>query len=218
MTVKLDKKTRDQLIELNKVNKICLEGTILKIIDPDGDPEFEAYIKEAIDKDKEIRCKRLDVTKQVQIQNNDLVKWKKENERVNEELKIALTEAEESNEAMLLAKQQAEDALKETEKARLEAVAAKHEAEQSKNSAVNDLEILQKKSQFEMIGDIVNVSLKIIIGVGVVVTIVYLITLFAGLKTDVISSAWVNVMSILLTNAFSIIGTLMGVKTMSEKK
>ena len=44
------------------------------------------------------------------------------------------------------------------------------------------------------------------------------ISLFAGFKTEVIGSAWVNIMSILLTNAFSIIGTLMGMKTMSDNK
>ncbi len=218
MIIKIDKKTRDQLIELNKTNKICLEGTLLKIIDTDGDSEFDTYIKEAIEKDKEIRRKRLDITKQIQIKNTDLSKWKNENERVNEELTKALKEAEESNKAMLIAKQEAEIALKDTETARQEAVLAKQEAEQAKNSAINDLEILQKKSQFEMIGDIVNVTLRIIIGVGIVVTVVFLISIFAGLKTEVISSAWVNVMSILLTNAFSIIGTLMGVKTMSERK
>ena len=38
------------------------------------------------------------------------------------------------------------------------------------------------------------------------------------IKTDVISSAWVNFMSILLTNSFSIIGTIMGMKTISDNK
>jgi hypothetical protein len=43
-------------------------------------------------------------------------------------------------------------------------------------------------------------------------------SLFAGFNTDVIGSSWVNIMSILLTNAFSIIGTLMGMKTASDNK
>jgi len=50
--IKIDKETRDQLMELNKTNKICLEGNILKIIDPDGDVEFEKYINDSIEKDK----------------------------------------------------------------------------------------------------------------------------------------------------------------------
>ena len=77
---------------------------------------------------------------------------------------------------------------------------------------------MQKKTQFELIGSIVRVALWVILGVGITVTIVYVISLFAGFKTEVIGSAWVNIMSILLTNAFSIIGTLMGMKTMSDNK
>jgi hypothetical protein len=223
--IKIDKKTKDQLLEMFKTKKISLEGNILKVIDPDGDVEFETYIKESIEKDKDNRRKRLDVTRQVQSQNNDLTKWKKENERVNKQLTKALEEAEESNKAMLVAKQEAELALEDAQKAkidaenaRIEAEKARQEAEQAKNSAVNDLELMQKKTQFELIGNIVRVALWVILGVGITTTIVYVISLFAGFNTDVIGSSWVNIMSILLTNAFSIIGTLMGMKTMSDNK
>ena len=223
--IKIDKKTKDQLLEMHKTKKISLEGNILKVIDPDGDVEFETYIKESIEKDKDNRRKRLDVTKQVQSKNTDLVKSEKENDRVNKQLKSALEEAEESNKAMLVAKQEAELALEDAQKAkidaenaRIEAEKARHEAEQAKNSAVNDLELMQKKTQFELIGNIVKVALWVILGVGITTTIVYVISLFAGFNTDVIGSSWVNIMSILLTNAFSIIGTLMGMKTMSDNK
>lgn len=223
--IKIDKKTKDQLLEMYKTKKISLEGNILKVIDPDGDVEFETYIKESIEKDKDNRRKRLDVTKQVQSKNTDLVKSEKENDRVNKQLKLALEEAEESNKAMLVAKQEAEQALEDAQKAkidaenaRIEAEKARHEAEQAKNSAVNDLELMQKKTQFELIGNIVKVALWVILGVGITTTIVYVISLFAGFNTDVIGSSWVNIMSILLTNAFSIIGTLMGMKTMSDNK
>lgn len=223
--IKIDKKTKDQLLEMFKTKKISLEGNILKVIDPDGDVEFETYIKESIEKDKDNRRKRLDVTRQVQSQNTDLTKWKKENERVNKQLTKALEEAEESNKAMLVAKHEAESALEDAQKAkidaenaRIEAEKARQEAEQAKNSAVNDLELMQKKTQFELIGNIVRVALWVILGVGVTTTIVYVVSLFAGFNTDVIGSSWVNIMSILLTNAFSIIGTLMGMKTMSDNK
>jgi hypothetical protein len=223
--IKIDKKTKDQLLEIYKSKKISLEGNILKVIDPDGDVEFESYIKESIEKDKDTRRKRLDVTRQVQSQNTDLTKWKKENERVNSKLTKALEEAEESNKAMLLAKQEAELALEDAHKAkidaenaRIEAENARQEAENAKNSAVNDLELMQKKTQFELIGNIVRVALWVILGVGITTTIVYVVSLFAGFNTDVIGSSWVNIMSILLTNAFSIIGTLMGMKTMSDNK
>jgi len=219
MMIKIDKNTKSQLLELYKTKKICLEGNILKVIDSDGDPEFEKYIQEATEKDKEVRRKRLDVTRQVQSQNTDLVKWKKENERVNKQLTKALEEAEDSNQAMLAAKQEAESALEEAQKARvdaenarIEAEKARQEAEQAKNLAENDLELMQKKTQFELIGNIVKVALWVIMGVGGVVTAVYLIALFKGLNTDVIGSTWTNIVSILLTNSFSIVGTIMGVK------
>lgn len=223
--IKLNKETQDKLIELNRTKKICLEGNILKVIDPGDNKEFEDYIKESIEKDKESRRRRLEVTRRVQQQNTELVKWTAENQRVNDELKKALAEAEDSNKEMLEAQLDAEKALKEAEKSRfeaekagLEAEKARQEAENAKNTAVNDLEVIQKRSQFEMMGNIVKVSLFIVLGVGVTVTLVYLISLFAGFKAEVIGSAWVNVMSILLTNAFSIIGTLMGMKTMTEKE
>jgi len=230
--IKIDKKTKEQLLEIFKAKKISLEGNILKVIDPDGDQEFESYVKESIERDKDSRRKRLDITRQVQSQNTDLTKWKEENERVNKQVTKALEEAEESNKAMLIAKKEAEDALGEAhsarmeaekarveaENARTEAERARTEAENAKNSALNDLDLMQKKTQFELIGSIVRVALWVILGVGITVTIVYVISLFAGFKTEVVGSAWVNIMSILLTNAFSIIGTLMGMKTMSDNK
>jgi hypothetical protein len=219
MMIKIDKNTKSQLLELFKTKKISLEGNILKVIDSDGDTDFEKYIQEATEKDKDNRRKRLDVTRQVQSQNTDLTKWKKENERVNKQLTRALEEAEESNKAMLAAKQEAELALEDAqkakvdaEKARIEAEKARQEAEQAKKLAENDLELMQKKTQFELIGSIVKVALWVIMGVGGVVTAVYLIALFKGLNTDVICSTWTNIVSILLTNSFSIVGTIMGVK------
>ena len=230
--IKLDKNTKNQLIELYKTKKIGLEGNILKLIDADGDEEFMSYIKESIDRDKDSRRKRLDITKQVQSQNTDLTKWKNENERVNKELTIALEEAEESNKAMLVAKQEAEDSLEEAQTARVEAESARVEAENAKIAAENakiaaenakiaaesDLDLIQKKSQFELIGTIVRVALWVILGVGVVTTGMYLIALSTGLDTIVIGSTWSNIIGILLTNAFSIVGTIMGVKYASEKK
>ena len=223
--IKLDKNTKNQLIELYKTKKIGLEGNILKLIDADGDEEFMSYIKESIDRDKDSRRKRLDITKQVQSQNTDLTKWKNENERVNKELTIALEEAEESNKAMLVAKQEAEYSLEEAQTARVEAESARVEAEKARQEAENakiaaesDLDLIQKKSQFELIGTIVRVALWVILGVGVVTTGMYLIALSTGLDTIVIGSTWSNIIGILLTNAFSIVGTIMGVKYASEKK
>jgi hypothetical protein len=39
-----------------------------------------------------------------------------------------------------------------------------------------------------------------------------------GKDTQVISAAWSNIFGILLTNAFSIVGTIMGIKYATENK
>jgi Fe2+ transport system protein B len=223
--IKLDKHTRKQLIELFEKRKISIEGNILKIIDPDGDEKFEEYLEEAIEKDKNSRRKRLEVTKKVQKQNTELTKGQKENNRVNRQLTKALEEAEEHEKEAIKAKDDAIKAKDEAEASKIEALHQKRkadkarvEAENAKKAAENDLELLQRKTQFELIGTIVNVALWIILGVGITTTIMYGMSLFSGTDTTVISSTWNNIMGILLTNAFSIIGTIMGVKYASRKK
>jgi hypothetical protein len=115
------------------------------------------------------------------------------------------------------AKEEAEAARIEAETARIEAEKAKTEAENAKLAAENDLDLIQKKTQFELIGSIIKVALWVILGVGVVTTLVYLIAIFTGVDTAVIGSTWSNIVGILLTNSFSIVGTIMGVKYASEK-
>jgi Fe2+ transport system protein B len=216
--IKIDKKTKEQLIQLHQSKKISLEGNILKVIDVDGDIEFEKYVNESIEKDNTTRKKRLEITKQIQKQNKELTDWKTENERIHTELletlelnKTAIIEAENAKEEAELSKEKAE-------KAMIEAITARAEAESAKANAENDLELIQKKSQFELIGTIVKVALWVIMGVGVTTTVMFLIALFAGVDTSVIGSTWSNIIGILLTNAFSIVGTIMGVKYASEKK
>jgi len=77
---------------------------------------------------------------------------------------------------------------------------------------------MQKKTQFELISVIVRVALWVIIGVGIVTTLLYAIVLFKGIDNPIISSTWSNLLGILLTNSFSIIGTIMGIKYASDKK
>jgi hypothetical protein len=127
------------------------------------------------------------------------------------EVQEAMKEAE-------TAKIEAETAKIEAENARVEAEKAKIEAENAKLAAENDLDLIQKKTQFELIGTIIRVALWVILGVGVVTTGVYLIALFTGVDTAVIGSTWSNIIGILLTNSFSIVGTIMGVKYASESK
>lgn len=223
--IKIDKNTKLQLLELCKTKKITLEGNILKVINTEGDSDWEKYINESIDKDKENRRKRLEVTRQVQSQNKDLTNWKEENERVNAQLKVALEEAEFSKQEAITAKIQAEKSRDDAEVAMMEAEKSRHEAEVSKEEAMkakmaaeNDLDLLQKKTQFELIGSIIRVALWVILGVGIITTVVYVVALTTGVDTAVIGSTWSNIIGILLTNSFSIVGTIMGVKYASDKK
>jgi len=180
--VEVKEETKLTLLEIYKESSIGLEGNILKLIDSSGDDEFSIYIRDCIEKDKEKRRKRLEITKQVQDQNKELLKAKEEIERVNEELRLSLVEV--------------------------------HRA---KEDVENDLDILQKKTQYELINTIVKVALFVIIGVGITTTILYMVSMFTGKDTQIIGSTWSNMFGILLTNAFSIVGTIMGVKYANNK-
>lgn len=186
--IKFTGEAKEELLKLAKEKSVFLEGNILKLIDSAGDAELQAYVKEASEKDSEVRKKRLEMTKQVQDQNNELLKWKSENEKINEELKKALKEAEKS----------------------------KEEALKSKDAAVNDLDLLQKRTQNQLIESIVKVSLWVVCGVGVVTTLLFTVTLVKGIENKIVESMWSNMFGILLTNSFSIIGTIMGVKYASS--
>ena len=65
---------------------------------------------------------------------------------------------------------------------------------------------------------IVNVSLGIVISVGIAANLVYIISLFANKEVERVGTVWASIIGILLTNSFSILGTIMGVKYASEKE
>jgi len=196
--MKLNELSRDSLLKLAKEKKVYLEGNILKVLEAsDGDTEVTDYLKQSKDKDYTARRKRLQVTKQVQKQNKELVKKQEETDCLMIELQNAFDAAQKSEE---------------------EANKLREDAEKSKDKALEDLDLMQKKSQFELIGTIVRVALVIIIGVGIVTTIMYGIALMSGQDTQIIGSTWSNMFGILLTNAFSIVGTIMGVKYASDKE
>ena len=88
----------------------------------------------------------------------------------------------------------------------------KTEAEKLRDEAVEDLDTLQKRTQFELIGLIVRVALIVIVGVGITTTILYTAAIMMDKDTTLLGNAWSNLFGILLTNSFSIIGTIMGVK------
>ena len=188
--IEITEHTRNVLLEVAKKKKIYVEGNFLKLLKaPKGDKEFEEYLSTCKEKDVTARKKRLSVTKQVQSQNKELEQAAKDNEQLLLDLQVALDEAK----------------------------TAEKEAQKLKDEAVEDLDILQKRTQFELIGLIVKVALIIIIGVGVTTTLLYSIAMLAGKDTTLLGNAWSNMFGILLTNSFSIIGTIMGVKYATEK-
>lgn len=179
--IELGKDIEQGLLDIHAENGVMLEGNIIKLIKPSSD-EFAEYLKLASEKDKDNRRKRLEITRQIQAQNRDLISAQEENHSLMDELREALKKAEDS-----------------------------------KNLAENDLDLLQKKTQFELIGSIIKVALWIIIGVGVITSLLYFVALMTGKDTKILESAWSNMFGILLTNSFSIIGTIMGVKYASKE-
>jgi Fe2+ transport system protein B len=217
--VKFDSSAKKKLIELYDTRKISLEGNILKVIDADGDKEFAEYIKDCSDRDKETRRKRLEMTKQIQQQNRDLTESKESLESYQEELRHSLAKMQEAMTETQQAKEEAEALRLEAESsreaadlARIEAECAREEAENAKKQVESDLDVLQRKTQNELIGTIVKVALYVIVGVGLTTTVMYAVALSTNHDTQIIGSTWSNMFGILLTNAFSIVGTIMGVK------
>ena len=189
--IKVDKQTRDLLLQLQKDKRVVLEGNIIKVLEAEAnDTAFEEYLQSALVKDQETRKKRLDITKQIQAQNTELVQKQEEIGRINDELNASLEKTK----------------------------AAMVQAEQAREAALNDLDLLQKRSQTELIGTIVKVALWVVVGVGIITTGLYATALIANVETTLIGNTWSNMFGILLTNSFSIIGTIMGVKYATEKK
>ena len=191
----LDKNTKKQLIDLLKTKNIGLEGNIVKLIDTDGDEEFAAYLKQCTDKDVAARRKRLEMTKQVQTQNAELTKLNEANQKMMEELQETLKNVEESKLTFEVQNRELnewkQESLRLTEELQTEMVKseqARVAAENAKNEAENNLDLIQKKTQFELINNIVRVALYVIIGVGTITTGIYVYSMTIGMDTDIIGS------------------------------
>ena len=223
--IKIDSNTKKTLMDLYLKKGIGLEGNITKLIDGEDDEDFKKYLKECETKDSDKRKKRLEMTKKIQKQNEELVVVNRENERIMSELHQSLQEVEESRLTFEVQNRELnewkQDNLRLTEELKTEMTKseiARIDAERAKESALNDLDIIQKKNQTELISTIVKVALWVIMGVGFITTGVYVLTLLLGKDTQIISAAWSNIFGILLTNAFSIVGTIMGIKYATENK
>lgn len=223
--IKFGKDVRKQLMQLAEQKKLFLEGNIIKVVDSEDDSEFATYLQAASEKDKTSRKLRLDVTKQIQTQYRELQDKEQQNSQLMEELRETLTNMEQSaaqiesqNAELLQWKEENERMSSELKQALQEAETAKQEALQAKDAAENDLDLIQKRTQTELIGTIVKVALWIVVGVGLVTTILYAVAMIWKMDTTLIGNAWSNMFGILLTNSFSIIGTIMGVKYATEKQ
>lgn len=122
-------------------------------------------------------------------------------------IKIAtdVTESERNKKEIDILSKNLQSELKKTEK-------LKDDIEKEKNDALNDLDATIKKSQNELIKVIVKCALGVIVGVGLVTTVMYSVAILSSKDTQIIGSTWSNMFSVLLTNAFSIVGTIMGIK------
>lgn len=210
-------------MDLYVTKRVGLEGNITKLIDSEDDDDFKNYLKECETKDSDKRKKRLEITKKIQSQNKELSDLNDENSRILSELNQTLDEVGQDKLTYEVQNRELNEwkleNIRLTEELKHEMVKseqARLTAETAKENAENDLDFIQKRNQTELISIIVKVALWMIIGVGLVTTLVYIITLTMGKDTQVISAAWANMFGILLTNAFSIVGTIMGIKYASK--
>jgi len=176
MKIKLTENIEKEFIKVSKEKQVFLEGNIIKLIE--GSELFQEYLDTALKEDVKKREKRLQLTKVIQDQNEDLLKKAEENDQLMSELKEAL-----------------------------------QDAENAKKEALDDLDLMHKKTQFELINSIVNYALYVIVGTGIITTALYSMAIwYNSSETTLIGNTWSNLFGILLTNSFSIIGTIMGVK------
>ena len=165
------------LLQVASDKDVYLEGGLLKLVEGESE-EFRSYLNIALARDRDSRRKRLEVTKQIQRQNAELLETQKQNEELMSSLQVAL-----------------------------------EKAENAKSAAEQSLDLIQKRTQFELVTVIVRVALAAILGVGAITSILYLATILKGSKeAEPVGHAWSSIFGILLTNSFSILGTVMGVK------
>lgn len=176
--------------------------------------------------DKSTQKLLLDIQKknQIYLEGNILKLLESDNQEFSDYLTIAKEKDKESRRKRLDITKQIQSQNKELTSEKEENVRLMNElqialqsTETQMKTAQEDLEILQKKTQFELINLIVKVALWMIIGVGTTTSLLYGFVLWNKFDSTLIESTWSNMFSILLTNSFSIIGTIMGVKYVTNK-
>ncbi len=207
MKIALSVETWETLLQAAEQG-LHLSGNILRFLDVGDDSARTAYIAEATEKDDARRKTRLRVNKEGQANLVKLENAGKENDLLMAQLQDALCDAQGSA-------KDASDAQRQAEKLREEAEQARSRAELAKETAEQNLDIFQKKTQSALMKSIVTVALAVVVGVGAITTMLYVVALThdtADSQVTLLGNTWSNMFGILLTNSFSIIGTVMGVK------
>ena len=101
--IRLNDETRKALIALAQETQVYPEGNFVKLLDPGDDEDFRAYIGKALARDRNMRQRRLEITKQIQIQNRDLIKYNEQVTVLNQDLTISLEEQKKAKEQVIQA-------------------------------------------------------------------------------------------------------------------
>jgi len=183
---------RDSLLTYYKDHNVLIEGPVLKLIQAEAtDIEYQNYIRTASDADRLRRTKRLKITKELQSANTKLQRASQKNNDLIERLTESL-EISKRNEVL-------QGKLKDQER-------------NAKEIAMTDLDVMQRRTQFKLMTVVSKMAIAIIASVTIMTTAVYLFVLHIGSDSTIIENTWSNMFGILLTNSFSILGTILGIR------
>lgn len=212
--IEFDEHSWAALIATASSKKVYISGNVLKLISDQDNPLYREYLDTAIARDKDKQRQRLEVSKKAQREKQELETAQDRNGALMKRLELALSSADK-------AREEAEQAKQVSDMMRAKAEAARAAAENAKDEVERDLDVLQRRTQSQLMHNIVNSAIQVVIGVGAITSALYLFVLvFDGPETQVsmLGNTWSNMFGILLTNSFSIIGTVMGVKYATEKQ
>ena len=169
-------------------NNVIIAGRVLNFIDT-SDPEVAKYIALCKEEDKDRVGRRVKISEELQYERKKALK-------ALEELKI-------SNEQIQTYAKKLEE--------------AKNKAEHGEGEALKNLEILSKKQQLETFDKVVRFMIYSIVGGMVLINILFVIALFKEVDNQILMTTWASTMTMVFTNAFSIIATIMGVKKIMQE-
>jgi hypothetical protein len=79
-----------------------------------------------------------------------------------------------------------------------------------------NLKVLREKNQLKLMNNVVNICLRIIIGIGLSCSIILVVMILFGKQSDLVESTWSQSILLMLSNSFSIIATIQGVKSIKD--